>query len=123
MRRGPTSVDGHVEPNRPDHSAEPREHGKDDSGALSKLADVEFPACLESDDEEEEAHETTVDPATQIHGHRCLTDVYGQAGLPHVVVGRCVDVRPDQSTDCSPKEEGGARRLCLQEAAKGGVAL
>ena len=40
-----------------------------------------------------------------------------------MVVGRCVDVRPDQSADRSPKEEGGARRLCLQETAKGGVAL
>ena len=123
VRRGPTSVDGQVEPDRPHHPTESREHGKDDSGTLSKLADVEFPACLEPDDQEEEAHEATVDPATQIHGHCCLTDVYGQPGLPHVVVGGRVGIRPDQRADCSPEEEGGARRLRLQETAKGGVAL
>ena len=121
--RGPTSVDRQVEPDRAHHPAEPREHGKDDSGTLSKLADVEFPACLEPDDQEEEAHEPAVDPATQIHGHRRLTDVYGQPGLPHAVVGGRVDIRPDQRADCSPEEEGGARRLRLQETAKGGVAL
>ena len=123
VRRGPAGVDRQVEPDRAHHPAESREHGKDDPGSLSELADVEFPACLEPDDQEEEAHEPAVDPAAQIQGHRCVTDVYGQAGLPHAVVGGRVDIRPDQRADCSPEEEGGARGLRLQESAKGGVAL
>ena len=66
VRRCPTSVDRQVEPDSAHHPAESREHGKDDPGTLSELADVEFPACLEPDDQEEEAHEPAVDPAPQI---------------------------------------------------------
>ena len=107
--RGPAGVDRQVEPDRADHPAQSREHGKDDPGSLPELADVEFPACLEPDDQEEEAHEPAVDPATQIQGHGRLTDVYGQAGLPHAVVGGGVDVRPDQGTRSLP--QGGGQRL------------
>ena len=60
-----TGIDRQVEPDRAHHPAESREHGKDDPGTLSELADVEFPACLEPDDQEEEAHEPAVDPAAQ----------------------------------------------------------
>ena len=64
VRRCPACVDRQVEPDGAHHPAESREHGKDDPGTLSELADVEFAARLEPDDKEEEAHEPAVDPAT-----------------------------------------------------------
>src|SRR5258708_26480026 len=96
VRRGRTGVDRQVEPERAPYAAESREDGQNYPGTLSELADVEFPACLESDHQEEEAHEPAVDPSTQIEGHRRLTDVYGQVRLPYAVVGGRVDIRPDQ---------------------------
>ena len=122
MRGRTASVDCQVEAYGAQHPAQSREHGKDDPGTLSELADVELPSCLEPDNQKEKAHEPAIDPATQIQRHRRLTDVYGHLGLPYVVVRGRVDVRPDQRGDCSPKEQSGACGLRLQEAAKGGVA-
>ena len=80
VRRGPAGVYRQVEPNRARHPAESREHRKDDPGTLSELTDVEFPACLESDNQEEEAHEPAVDPPAHVHGDRRTTEMYGQSG-------------------------------------------
>ena len=49
--------------------------------------------------------------------------MYGEAGLPYTVVGGRVEIGPDQGAERSPEEKGGARRLRLQETAKGGIAL
>ena len=87
VRRRAPGIDRQIEPDGDRHPAEPRQHRKDDPGSLPELADVEFAAGLQPDHQEEEAHQPAVDPAAQIEGYRSLTDVNGQARLPHLLVG------------------------------------
>ena len=123
VRRGPTGVDRQVEPNRARHPAESREHRKDDPGTLSELADVEFPACLEPDDQEEEAHEPAVDPSAQIHGDRRAHRAVRSGGSAIRGRRRTRRCSPRSGLRLRPPGGGPARRLGLQESAKGSVAL
>jgi hypothetical protein len=47
--------------------ADAREHRQDHPATVGELSDGEVPAHLPADDEEEDRHETVVDPVAKVH--------------------------------------------------------
>src|SRR6478736_5611203 len=68
MRRAMAGIQRQVDRHRHHHPADPCEERKEDSPPLAQLAEVELAPGLEPDHEEEEGHQTRVDPAAAVLG-------------------------------------------------------
>ena len=99
VRRGAAGVEGEVDRDRHGHAAEPGEQRQGEPPPLAQLAEVELPARLEADDEEEERHQPAVHPVAEIERHARVADADRELVVPDRVVGRRVDVHPDERGD------------------------
>ena len=66
MRGRAAGVEGQVDRDRHRHAADPGQQRQREPPPLAQLAQVELPARLEPDDEEEERHQAAVHPVAQI---------------------------------------------------------
>jgi len=82
---------------------------------LPQLTEVELPPCLEPDDEEEERHQAAVHPLAKIQRDPCAAEVDRQRRPPERVVGRRVDVDPDECGDRRRQEDRRAAGLGAEE--------
>ena len=93
-----------------DHAAE--RAGRRDGGVawLGELAVGELLLDLEADDEEEQRHQSVVDPVPEILGDGVAAEVDGELGGPQVLVGRGPRrVRPHQRDHARPPRAGSRR--------------
>ena len=118
VRRAVARVDGEVDRDRHDHPGEPGEQRESDAPPLAQLAEVELPPGLEPDHEEEERHQAGVDPAAEVLRDAAAPDPDRERRRPDALVGRQVDVRPDERRDDRGEEYRSAARLRPEEAAE-----
>ena len=97
------------------HAADPRQQGQGQAPPVPQLAQIELTARLEADDEEEERHQPVVHPAAQIQRDARVPEVDRQHRPPERVVGRCVDVHPDEGGDGRREQDRRAAGLRTQE--------
>ena len=119
--RGPPGVDRQVDANGAHHPSQARHHRQDDAGALAEFADIELAAGFETHHQEEEGHQTAVDPLAQRQGQVPLTDPHRHNCVPHPLVGPVVDVRPHQPGHRRAHQNRPAAGLGAQKTTQRGV--
>jgi hypothetical protein len=118
MRRSAPRVEGEVERDRRRSAAGSREQRQREPAALAKLPEIELPPRLETDDEEEQRHQTAVHPVAQVERDAPAVEVDRQGCRPERLVRRRMDVDPGERRRGRCEQHGGASRLRLQEMAK-----
>ena len=98
------------------HAADRGQRREREASAFPQLAEIELAPCLEPEDEEEERHQAAVDPLAQIERHAVSAEVDRERRPPKRVVGRLVDVDPDERGDRRSEQDGrtaglGAKKL------------
>ena len=105
----------------PSSSEHPTEAGRErerDSATLPELAHVELSAGLQPDDEEEERHQTAVEPVAEVVRHASVADPNRQRRMHHTLVRGRVHVRPDERRDGGGEQHRCTAGLGAQEAAQ-----
>ena len=115
VRRRTAGVEGEVDGDRGRCASQSRDERQREPSPLPQLAEVELPARLEADDEEEERHQPAVHPAAQVERDARSAQVDREPRRPDRVVGARVDVHPDQRGGRRREQHGGAARLRAQE--------
>ena len=114
--RGATAgVEGEVDQHGRGHPADSGDERQRHAAALAQLAHVELAARFEPDDEEEERHQPVVDPVAQVLGERPVPQAKRERRVPDRVVGRRVDVDPDECGDRSAEQDRSASGLGTQK--------
>ena len=73
---------------------------------------MQLPLDLEPDDEEEDHHQSVVDPEMDVAFERQATDAQPDGRMQESVVSRAPGrVRPDEGGDCRGEQEDAARCL------------
>jgi hypothetical protein len=111
-------VEREVDRDRGGHPADRGEHRQRDTPPLTQLAEVEFAPRLQTDHEEEERHQPAVHPLAQRQLEAPAPERERQLGPPELLVGRRVDVHPDQRGDGGHEDDRGPARLGSQELAQ-----
>ena len=118
VRRRMAGVEREVDRDGHDHAADPGEQRQREAAALAQLAHVELAARLEADDEEEERHQPVVDPVPHVLRQAGAADADRQVRRPEVLVGRRVDVDPDERRDRRGEQDDRTARLGAEELAQ-----
>jgi hypothetical protein len=116
-RRVARPVERQVDQHGHRHAAHTCQYRQRDALALAQLAHVEFPPGLEADDEEEQRHQSVVDPVAQVLLERPAAERDVEVRRPEGVVGGPRHVGPDQRRDGAAEQEHRAARLGLDECA------
>ena len=112
-------VDRHVDQRRHDHPAEGGDGGERRPAGAAQLALDQLALDLEADDEEEDGHQTFVDPLLQVEIEGVIAEGDGQIGVPEVEVGVLPRrVRPDQGDHRGDDEDDAAGGLGVEELAQ-----
>ena len=117
------AVDRQIDENRHDHAADAGEEGQHHPAPVAQFAHVELAPRLQPHDEEEERHESAVDPFVEIQRETVRADPDGQVGGPHHLVRVEIDVRPDEGGHHGGEQHGGTARLRAEEVPQGLVDL
>ncbi|GAA3712669.1 hypothetical protein GCM10023082_08040 [Streptomyces tremellae] len=119
--RAVSRVEGEVDQRGHGEAARARDERQRDAAPVAQLAHVELAPRLKADDEEEQRHQTAVDPLAQAERDAEGPDPYGEDGVPDRPVRAGVRVRPHQCRNHGREEDGRAARLGAQEVAPRGA--
>jgi hypothetical protein len=111
-------VEGEVDQHRHSHRHQAGRERQDETTSLAQVAEVELAACLQPDHQEEQRHQPAVDPGAQVVRRAHRAQAQRELRVPELLVGRGVDVGPEQGQDDTGQEHAGTARLGLQERAQ-----
>ena len=113
------ALNAQVDRDRDDHPGRaPPANGQGEAPPLAQLAEVELAPRLEADDEEEERHQAAVHPVAQVERDARRRRADRERRRPERLVGRRVDVHPDERGDGRGEQDGRAAGLGAQEVAQ-----
>ena len=118
VRRAVTRVHREVNRDRDDDPAEAGRQRQCHPPPLSQLAHVELAPGLETDDEEEERHQSAVQPVAEVLRDARAADPDRHHRVPDPLVRRRVDVHPDEGGHRGRQQHRRTARLRAQEAAQ-----
>ena len=105
---GAAGVDGQVDQHWDDHADEAGRAGQHEPPPLPQVAQVELAPRLQADDEEEQRHQSAVDPGPQVVGDLHVAEADREARVPERLVAR--ESTLAQTSASRPRPAG--RRRC-----------
>lgn len=114
----PRLVEGEVDADRHRHAADSRQQRQREPPPLPQLAQIELAPRFEAYDEKEQGHQAAVHPLAKIKRDLGAAQVDRQRRPPERVIGRRVDVHPDECRDGRRQQDRRAAGLGAQELAQ-----
>ena len=118
LRGRAAQVEREVDRDRHAHPGDSSDHGQRQAPPLAQVSDIEFAPRLQAEHEEEERHEAAVHPLAQGQPDPVVPKRERQLGPPELLVGRRVDIHPNQGRDDGGEDDRGPARLGPQELAQ-----